>query len=129
MVARPSVLVAGVVLSIVIGLSGVGVGLTFLGAALSGLGGGFAPELAEAGLRLGIGFGAYGFLVTAGAVGVWRRSWPGWWLAVAALGLGFVTLVVLAVIASLDGVLLGGVAIWGLTIALVGAPSTRAALR
>jgi hypothetical protein len=129
MVARPSVLVAGVVLSIVIGLSGVGVGLTFLGAALSGPGGGFAPEIAEAGLRLGIGFGGYGFLVTAGAVGVWRRSWPGWWLAVAALGLGFVTLVVLAVIASLDGVLLGGVAIWGLAIALVVAPSTRAALR
>lgn len=129
MVARPSVLVAGVVLSLVIGLSGVGVGLTFIGAGLSGSRGGFAPEVAEAGLRMGLGIGGYGFLVTAGAVGVWRRSWPGWWLAVAALGLGLVTLAALMVIASMDEVLFAGVLIWGLAIGLLVAPPTRTALR
>ena len=129
MVPRPSVLVAGVVLSIVIGLSGVGVGLTFVGAALSGPGGGFAPEIAEAGLRLGLGIAGYGFLVTAGAVGVWQRSWRGWWLVVAALGLGLVTLAVLTVVASMDEVLFAGVLIWGLAIGLLVASPTRAALR
>lgn len=129
MAARPSVLVAGVVLSIVIGLSGVGVGLTFIGAALSGPRGGFAPEIVEAGLRLGVGIGGYGFLVTTGAVGVWQRSWPGWWLAVVTLGLGLVTLAVLAVVASMDRVLLFGVFVWGLAIALLVAPATRAAIR
>ena len=129
MVPRPSVLVAGVVLSIVIGLSGVGVGLTFIGAALSGPRGGFAPEIAEAGLRLGLGIGGYGVLVTAGGVGVWQRSWPGWWLAVAALGVGLVTLAVLTVVASMDRVLFAGVLIWGLAIGLLVASPTRAALR
>jgi hypothetical protein len=129
MVARPSVLVAGAVLSLVIGLSGVGVGLTFIGAALSGPRGGFAPEVAEAGLRIGLGIGGYGFLVTVGAVGVWRRSWPGWWLAVATLGLGLVTLAALTVIASMDEVLFAGVVIWGVAIGLLVASPTRAALR
>ena len=127
--SRPSVLVAGVVLSLVIGLSGLGVGITFLGASLGGTRPGLTPDASQAALRMGLGLGGYGLLVVIGAVGVWLRSRSGWWLAIAALGVGFVTLAVLTVIASMDGVLLGGVLIWGLAIALLAARPTRAALR
>lgn len=109
-----------IVLLLVEGLSGVGVGLTLLAGMLSANAG--STGIAIAGGTLG-----YGAALTIAAIGILRgRGW-GWWLGIAVVAAGLVLLVVLVAITRGDGILLGGVAIWIVTLAalLVGWRSSR----
>lgn len=99
-----------IVLLFVEGLSGASVGLTLLigVAGVAGLGSSIAVPL---------GVLAYGVALVAGGIGILLgRRW-GWPLAtiVVLLGLG-VLVVLLAVVGFDDPVLLGGVAIWAITL-------------
>jgi hypothetical protein len=105
-----------VVLLLIEGLSGASVGVTLL-AAVTGLAGSArAGEIVPA-----IGIPAilivYGLALVAAAVGIlFRRAW-GWWLAIGPIVAGLALLLVLWItIGSDDAILLGGVAVWGITL-------------
>ena len=100
-----------IVLLLVEGLSGAWVGITLVTgvAGSAGLGSSLAVPLGVLG---------YGLALVAGAVGILLGRRPGWILAVVAVLVGLGLLVVLlAVVGFDDAVLLGGVVIWGITLA------------
>jgi hypothetical protein len=109
--SRSPALVLAVVLLLIEGVSGVGVGLTLLGGMLSAAG-------ADAGTAIAVGMAGYGAaLAAAGLALLARRRW-GWMLGVVATAIGLVFLIGLLVVAgSADAVLVGGVGIWGITLA------------
>jgi hypothetical protein len=109
-----------IVLLLVEGLSGVGVGLTLLPGMLS-------TNAGSTGLAIAAGTLGYGAALSVAAIGILRgRGW-GWWLGIAAIAAGLALLVVLVVMTRGDGVLLGGVLIWIVTLGalLVGWRSSR----
>ena len=77
-----------------------------------------------------MGIAAYGALEVAGALGTWRRSYRGWILA---LVIDLVSVAIScwswATTLPFDRGLPIGVAIWGMPLALLLAPTTRDALR
>jgi uncharacterized membrane protein (DUF2068 family) len=122
MAGRPQPLSAAIILLLLIGVSGLGVGLTI------------ATAMTNAGTPLtGVGIGAgialYGALAALAGVGlIWRQRWS-WWLGVATIAAGTLFLVGLMVYLGGDEVFALGVAIWGITLACLLAPATRASMR
>jgi hypothetical protein len=123
---RPSPLLLAAVLLLVIGLSGLGAGLTIVGAMTNG------PVVPIVGMQIGLGIAGYGVLATVASIGLLGRRRAFWWLAVATIGAGLVLLVGLIGLiglASIDPVFATGIVIWGIALACLLAPATRAALR
>jgi hypothetical protein len=120
---RPSTLLLAAVLLLIIGLSGLAAGVTIVAAMANG------PVVPFAGVGIGLGVAGYGVLATVAGIGLLGRHRSFWWLAVATIGSGLTLLVGLIAIASLDPVFATGLVIWGVTLACLLAPATRAALR
>ena len=118
---RPTSLSLAALLLLIIGLPGLGVGVT-IAQAMS------APAVPSAGLQIGLGIAGYGLLATTSGIGLLRRRPAFWWLAVATIGAGLVFQIALISIASLDPVFATGIVVWGVTLACLLAPDTRAAL-
>ena len=118
-------LVAAAILNIVIGVSGLVVGLTLIGA----LAGAAAASDLAIWSDLLLGIPVYGLFALLGGIGVWRGSWVGWTLALAVDLVGLAVLAWSLKIVAPDGVLLFGLAVWGLTTLLIVAPQTRSVLR
>src|SRR4029079_17020211 len=83
-VNQPVTLAAAAILNVIIGLSGLAVGLTLVAA---------LPAMAAAsdvafGDGIVIVIPLYGLAATLGGIGTWRRSWVGWTLVAAVDGLG-----------------------------------------
>ena len=119
---RPQPLSAAIALLVLIGVSGLGVGLTITSGMLSA-----GTPLIGAGI--GVGIAVYGGLAALAGVGlIWRQRWS-WWLGIVTIVAGELFLVWLIVLVGGDGVFAFGVAIWGVTLACLAAPATRAAIR
>lgn len=119
---RPQPLSAAIVLLVLIGVSGLGVGLTITSGMLSA----GTPLI---GVGIGLGIAVYGGLAALAGVGlIWRRRWS-WWLGVVTILAGELFLVWLIVLVGGDGVFAFGVAIWGVTLVCLVAPATRAEIR
>jgi len=121
---QPPTLAAAAILNVIIGLSGLVVGLTLFVA---------IPAMAAAsdvgfGAELVFGVPLYGLAATLGGIGTWRRLWVGWTLAVVVDGLGLAVLIWAVTLVGPDGVLLFGVVVWTLTLVLLAAPQTRRVL-
>jgi hypothetical protein len=119
---RPYPLVLAAVLLVIIGLSGLGAGITIVQAMTK------SPPLPLVGVQIGLGIAAYGLVAAIAGIGLLGRQRRFWWLAVGTIGAGLAFLVGLIVIANLDPVVTSGIAIWGITLACLLAPATRAAL-
>jgi hypothetical protein len=118
---RPRTLVNAIALNALFGVGGLGVGVQLL-LASNNTGLGVRPVL--------VGIAIYGAVALIAAILLWRGSGIGWWLALASDGAGLVVLGWTLAISGLgDVVLLIGVAIWVVAIAMLIAPTTRAALR
>ena len=122
MTERPFPLALAAVLLLVIGLSGLGVGITIT-QAMS------APGVPATGLQIGLGIAGYGLLATISGSGLLGRRRRFWWLAVATIGAGLAFQIWLVAISSLDPVFATGIVVWGVTLSCLIAPATRAALR
>ena len=119
---RPQPLIAAIVLLLLIGVSGLGVGLT-LTTAMTNAG---TPLT---GVGIGAGIALYGALAALAGLGlIWRHRWS-WWLGVATIVAGTLFLVTLIFYVGGDEVFAIGVAIWGVTLACLLAPATRASTR
>jgi drug/metabolite transporter (DMT)-like permease len=119
---RPPSLRAAIILLLLIGASGLGVGLTIT-AAMTNAG----TPLTGVGIGAGIAF--YGALAGLAGVGlIWRHRWS-WWLGVATIVAGELVLVWLIVLVGADGVFALGVAIWGVALGCLLLPATRASIR
>ena len=121
---QPMTLVGAAILNVIIGLSGLVVGLTMV-AAVPGVA---ASSDMLVGVEIVFAIPIYGLAATLGGIGTWRRSWVGWMLAVAVDALGLGVLIWLITLARPDGVLLFGVAVWTLALVLLAAPQTRRVL-
>jgi hypothetical protein len=117
-------LVGAAILNVIIGLSGLVVGLTMV-AAVPGVA---ASSDMLVGVEIVFAIPIYGLAATLGGIGTWRRSWVGWTLAVAVDALGLGVLIWLITLARPDGVLLFGVAVSTLALVLLAAPQTRRVL-
>ena len=122
MTARPPSLILATFLLIFIGVSGVGAGGELL-----------AVASGEAvGALIGGGIAAYGFACVAAAIGIFQlRRW-GWWLALGSIVIGLAILLWIQIIligSAPDSVSALGLIVWGLTLVLLLAPSTRNAIR
>lgn len=129
---RPSSLLWAVVVHLLIGVSGVAAGLPLAAGVLSGSLDRFQPTQRDVLVAAAIAFGVlgYGALEVVGALGVWRRARPGWWVALVVDLVGLAILVwVLGIAGGSDGIIIGGVVLWLIAIGTLVAPSTRAALR
>jgi len=116
---RPRLRMIGIAVVLVIGLSGLFVGLQL---SLAMLG---AAGASPAGPSIGAGIAVYGLLLTVAGIGlVFRRRWA---MAIAVTGLvaGIVTLVGLMVATGADGILGMGTVIWGVTLACLLAGGRR----
>ncbi|MFL5724937.1 MAG: hypothetical protein ACJ77F_01220 [Chloroflexota bacterium] len=122
---RPATLVGGALINVVIGISGIIVGLSLVGAMTAAN----VSSGATRSVTIVLGIPVYGLLAAAGGIGVWMRSRAGWGLAVAVDVVGLGVLLWAVSIAGLDGVLLFGVAVWGVALALLVTSPTRGALR
>jgi hypothetical protein len=122
MTTRPLSLILAVVLLVFIGVSGVGAGLELLAVATG------EPTAA----LIGGGIAAYGLACVAAGIGTFQlRRW-GWLLALGAIAVGLGVLLwiqILLIGSTPDSVSLVGFVVWGLTLVLLVAPSTRAAIR
>ena len=129
---RPGSLQWAVAVHLLIGVSGIAAGLPLVAGVLSGALDPFQPTQRDVLIAWAIAFGVlgYGALEVVGAVGVWRRSLPGWWVA---LVVDLIGLAILGwafwIAGGSDGILIGGVVLWLIAIATLLVPSTRAALR
>jgi hypothetical protein len=81
------------------------------------------------GVQIGLGIAVYGLLATVAGIGLLGRRRSFWWLAVATIGAGLVCVIGLIAITSLDPVFATGIVIWGVTLACLVVPATRASLR
>src|SRR4029079_12535329 len=121
---QPITLAAAAILNVIIGLSGLAVGLTLVAA---------LPAMAAAS---DVAFGdgivlvipLYGLAATLGGIGTWRRSWVGWTLAAAVDGLGLGVLIWAMTLIGPHPVLLFGAVVWTLALVLLAAPQTRRVL-
>jgi hypothetical protein len=124
-VTQPITLAAAAILNVIIGLSGLFVGLTLVVA---------LPNMGATDVAFGDAFvfviviPLYGLAATLGGIGTWRRYWVGWTLAVAVDALGLGVLIWAITLVGPDRVLLFGVAVWTLTLVLLAAPQTRRVL-
>ena len=131
-VDRPGSLQWAVAIHLLIGVSGIVAGLPLVAGVLSGTLDQFQPTRRDVLVAWAIAFGVFGYgaLEVVGAVGVWRRSRRGWWVA---LCVDLVGLAILGwafwIAGGSDGILIGGVVLWLIAIATLVAPSTRAGLR
>jgi hypothetical protein len=127
---RPITLIGAVALNLLIGVTTLFAGVLLVVAFIDGTHErvGISPSLAIPTRVIIFGMPIYGALAVIGAIAMWRRSTPGWWLALAVdlVGLAFFGWVV-----SLDGPdsVNAGFVIWGLAVVLLVLPPTRAALR
>jgi hypothetical protein len=120
---RPVPLVLAAVLLIIIGLSGLGAGLTII-QAMTG-----TSTAPVAGVQIGLGIAGYGLLATVSGVGLLGRRRRFWWLAVATIGAGLAFQVDLIAITSPDPVFATGLVIWGIALGCLLVPATRRSLR
>jgi hypothetical protein len=120
---RPFLLVFAAVLLLIIGLSGVGAGITITMAMIQG------PDVPAPGIRIGLGITGYGLLAVVSGIGLLGRRRAFWWLAAATIGAGLAFLIGLIAITTLDPVFGTGLVIWGIALACLVAPATRAAVR
>jgi hypothetical protein len=123
-VNQPVTLAAAAILNVIIGLSGLAVGLTLVAA---------LPAMAAAsdvafGDGIVIVIPLYGLAATLGGIGTWRRSWVGWTLVAAVDGLGLGVLIWAMTLIGPDPVLLFGAVVWTLALVLLAAPQTRRVL-
>ena len=121
---QPITLAAAAILNVIIGLSGLVVGLTLVVA---------LPTMAATsdlafGDELLIVIPLYGLAATLGGIGTWRRFWVGWTLAAAVDALGLGVLIWALTLVGPDRVLLFGVFVWTLALLLLAAPQTRRVL-
>jgi uncharacterized membrane protein (DUF2068 family) len=84
-----------------------------------------AAPVPTAGIAIGAGITAYGFVATVAGLGLVRRRRVSWWLGVLAVGAGLLVLIVLIGAARLDPVFGLGIAILAVTLACLLAPATR----
>ncbi|HLO36458.1 MAG TPA: hypothetical protein VK194_10265, partial [Candidatus Deferrimicrobium sp.] len=123
MTARPISLILATGFLIVIGLSGMAAGGTFLGSVVNGTV--TASDVRAAGLALGSTMAAYGFATVLAGVGLLLpRRWA-WRLGTVLIIAGLVALGGAVIAAGADPILTFGVAIWGATLACLAAPATR----
>jgi hypothetical protein len=114
----------GIVLTGLIGLSGLGVGLSLWLTVGAG-----ADDGSQVGLLIGPGIAAYGLITALGAYGIWRGNRLGWWVAVVAIAAGLVLLIRFATLGiELDEAFTGGAIIWGADLVALLAPGTRRSL-
>jgi hypothetical protein len=119
---RPQPLIAAIILLVLIGVSGLGVGLTITSGMLS-------AGTPLVGVGIGAGIAVYGGLAALAGVGlIWCRRWS-WWLGVATIVAGELFLAWLIVLAGGDEVFAFGVVVWGVTLACLLAPATRTSIR
>lgn len=116
-------LVFAAVLLLIIGLSGVGAGITITTAMIQG------PDVPVVGIQIGVGMAGYGLLAAVSGIGLLGRRRAFWWLAAATLGAGLAFLIGLIAITRLDPVFGTGLVIWAIALACLLAPATRAAMR
>jgi len=119
--ARPASLVFAVVLLAIMGVSGSAVGIELVSVA----------DGTTTGAAIGSGIAGYGLACLVAAIGVvLRRRW-GWWLGLTSIvvGLGVQAWIQLIAGGGLDPVTGFGLVVWGLTLGLLLAPSTRAGAR
>ncbi|HYX10637.1 MAG TPA: hypothetical protein VE817_01570 [Candidatus Acidoferrum sp.] len=121
-IGRPFPLVFAAVLLVIIGLSGISAGITIVQAMAN------TPPTPLIGIEIGAGIAGYGLVATIAGVGLFARRRTFWWLAVGTMAAGLAFLIGLVVIANLDPVATSGLVIWGITLACLLAPATRAAL-
>lgn len=128
---RPPTLIAASSLLVVIGISGLfaAAGLIAVGVRADEVAPAMATDVTRGGLAVGLIMGAYALAAAIAGFAVMARRRAGWWLGVAtiALGLGLLGLS-LAFVGTLDPILTGGVAIWGVALVLLLAPATRRSL-
>ena len=122
MIGRPFPLVLAAILLVIVGLSGMSAGLTIVQAMTT------TPPVPLVGIEIGAGIAGYGVVATIAGVGLFARRRTFWWLAVGTIAAGLAFLIGLVVIAALDPVVTSGIVIWGITLACLLAPGTRAAL-
>ena len=126
MTTRPMSLILAAAMLILIGVSGMAAGGGLLGVALNG---GAAADVRQVGLAMGSIIAGYGFITVLAAVGlILFRRWA-WRIGLLTMLVGLVALAgATAGVGTLDPILLLGVAFWGLAVACLLMPSTRAAL-
>ena len=117
--------IVAIVLTGLIGLSGLGVGLglitTFAAA---------AADSVETGYAIGAGIALYGLIAALAAFGVWRGRLLAWWIALVAIAAGLLLLARFATLGGgLDAVFVGGVVLWAADLAALLAPGTRRSVR
>jgi hypothetical protein len=116
-----------IVLTGLIGLSGLGVGLS-LWISLATLEA--AGDTRDIGPLIYLGIAAYGLITALAAFGVWRGNVVAWWAAVIAIAIGGGILLRLATLGPrLDEIFTGGVIIWAADLLALLAPGTRRSLR
>jgi len=120
---RPFPLVFAAMLLLIIGLSGVGAGITITTAMIQG------PDVPVVGIQIGVGMAGYGLLAAVSGIGLLGRRRAFWWLAAATIGAGLAFLIGLIAITRLDPVFGTGLVIWAIALACLLAPATRAAMR
>ena len=125
MPGRPAPTIIAIGLLLMIGPSGLAVGIQLFLAMWS-------PSVVSVGARpdprgvlLSAAIAGYGALATAGGIGVLRRRRWGWRIAVGTLVAGLAILAAVLVAVGPDLVTLSGVLIWGVTLALLVLPATR----
>ena len=120
--ARPASLGFAAVLLAVVGVSGLAVGIQLLSVAAGTI----------SGFAIAVGIGVYGLACLVSGIRLsFLRRWS-WWLGLAAivLGLGVLAWIRLILIAAdLEPVIGFGLVVWGVTLALLLMPGTRAAVR
>jgi hypothetical protein len=116
---RPLPLVVAIGLLVLIGLSGLVAGFTIIETMLG------AAPVPTAGVAIGAGIAAYGFVATVAGLGLWRWRRGAWRAGVLAVGAGLLVQVALLAVARLDAVSAVGLAIWGLALACLVVPAAR----
>ena len=125
---RPLTLALGAALLVLIGASGLMVGIGLVLSAVQNRTG--LAEVQRAGFVTGAVFSLYSAPALLAGVGLLLgRRW-GWWLGLADLLVGLAILgYTLTLVDGLDPILMFGLVLWLITVGLLLAPATRAALR
>lgn len=123
----PLARLVAVILTGLIGLSGLAAGLQLLGTIPSSSTGPDGTAIA-----IGSGIAAYGGVATIAAVGLWRGSRVAWWVSASTIAVGLIGLIALVLVSGsgglLDSILAGGALVWAIALVAHLAPSTRASV-